>query len=708
MALTGKTNDEKIWNYLKSNGFNEFGTAGLMGNLYAESGLKPTNLQNSSEKKLRLTDDTYTAAVDNGDYQNFVKDGTGYGLAQWTYWSRKQNLLTFVRVKKTSIGDMETQLAFLVKELKQSYCSVYKILRTAGSVAEASNAVLLQFERPADQSTAVQKKRASYGQNYYEKFVGGTKSMSRKRSEIVAQAQSWIGCKEADGSHKKIIDLYNNHKPLARGCGKRIEIAEHMRYLPMGYFNQNSLGQITNITTNTMEQLADVATRVVMMTTGGVLTSSVITVMMLIFDIRIGFIAMVGMVLFFTVNSFLQRKSKALAPVKAAADEFVVEKVLEYVQGISEVRSYNLTGCASKELNEAIDKNRDINTTMELKTVPWMQLQSIILKLMGVAIILTSCGFYLAGSMTLQNCIGMIICSFLVFESLGSAGNYSTLLRIVDLSVSKVENVMRIKEMDTDGKNIIPKNFDIEVENVDFYYDENHAEDAKIINHLSVHIPERTTTAIVGPSGGGKTTLCHLISRFWDVSNGNISLGGENVRNYSVDSLMKNFSFVFQNVYLFEDTIANNIRFGQPEASMKLVMDAAKKACCHDFIMELPNGYDTVIGEGGTSLSGGEKQRISIARAIMKDAPVIILDEATANVDPENEKELMSAIEALTKEKTIIMIAHRLKTVEHADQILVLDKGQIVQQGRHSELLKQTGIYRKFILEREEAVGWKI
>ena len=262
--------------------------------------------------------------------------------------------------------------------------------------------------------------------------------------------------------------------------------------------------------------------------------------------------------------------------------------------------------------------------------------------------------------------------------------------------------------MDTDGKNIIPKNFDIEVENVDFYYDENHTEDAKIINHLSVHIPERTTTAIVGPSGGGKTTLCHLISRFWDVSNGNISLGGENVRNYSVDSLMKNFSFVFQNVYLFEDTIANNIRFGQPEASMKLVMDAAKKACCHDFIMELPNGYDTVIGEGGTSLSGGEKQRISIARAIMKDAPVIILDEATANVDPENEKELMSAIEALTKEKTIIMIAHRLKTVEHADQILVLDKGQIVQQGRHSELLKQTGIYRKFILEREEAVGWKI
>lgn len=217
MALTGNTNEEKIWNYLKQMGFNEFGIAGLMGNLFAESGLKPTNLQNSFEKKLGLTDDAYTAAVDSGDYQNFVKDGAGYGLAQWTYWSRKQNLLTFVRAKNKSIGDLETQLAFLVDEMKQSYCSLYQYLRTAGSVEEASNAVLLQFEKPADQSVTVQKKRASYGQKYYENFIGGTKIMSRKRSEIVAQAQSWIGCKESDGSHKKIIDLYNNHKPLARG-----------------------------------------------------------------------------------------------------------------------------------------------------------------------------------------------------------------------------------------------------------------------------------------------------------------------------------------------------------------------------------------------------------------------------------------------------------------------------------------------------------
>ncbi|MGN0655573.1 MAG: ABC transporter ATP-binding protein, partial [Ruminiclostridium sp.] len=243
----------------------------------------------------------------------------------------------------------------------------------------------------------------------------------------------------------------------------------------------------------------------------------------------------------------------------------------------------------------------------------------------------------------------------------------------------------------------------------DFYYDkENMSVGTKIIDNISVHIPEKTTTAVVGPSGGGKTTLCHLIARFWDVDRGSITLGGEDVRAYSMDSLMKNFSFVFQNVYLFEDTVANNIRFGQSDAPMERVVEAAKKACCHDFIMSLPNGYDTVIGEGGASLSGGEKQRISIARAIMKDAPIIILDEATANVDPENEDRLQKAIEELTRNKTIIMIAHRLKTVRNADNILVIDKGHIVQQGKHSELVQQEGIYKRFVESRELAASWKL
>ncbi len=229
-----------------------------------------------------------------------------------------------------------------------------------------------------------------------------------------------------------------------------------------------------------------------------------------------------------------------------------------------------------------------------------------------------------------------------------------------------------------------------------------------IISGITLDIPEKSTTAIVGPSGGGKTTLCHLLSRFWDVDAGTVTLGGHDVREYSMDSLMKNFSFVFQNVYLFRDTIANNIRFGQPDAPMEQVVAAAKAARCHDFIMKLPQGYETVIGEAGGTLSGGERQRLSIARAMMKDAPIIILDEATANVDTENEKELMEAISELTREKTVIMIAHRLKTVRGADQILVVDKGHIVQRGTHDELMEEDGIYRHFVSGREQAVGWRL
>lgn len=492
-------------------------------------------------------------------------------------------------------------------------------------------------------------------------------------------------------------------------AGKRIEIAEHMRYLPMGYFNQNSLGQITSVTTNTMEQLADVATRVVMMTTQGMLTTLVITAMVLCFDWRIGLVAVAGIVSFFVVNSILQKKNQALAPVKSASDTDVVEKVLEYVQGISEVRGYNLAGRTSQKLNHAIEENRRINTEMELKFVPLMQIQSGIIKLTGVVMTLLSIYLYLQGSMVLLNCIGMVICSFLVLDSLGTAGNYSSLLRVVDIGVDKAQTILDLPEMDIEGKEIAPKNYDVDINHVDFYYDKDSVgKNSKIIDDVSIHIPEKTTTAIVGPSGGGKTTLCHLIARFWDVDKGSITLGGEDVRSYSMDSLMKNFSFVFQNVYLFQDTIANNIRFGQEDAPMEKVMEAAKKACCHDFIMALPDGYETIIGEGGASLSGGEKQRISIARAIMKDSPVIILDEATANVDPENEKELMEAIEALTKEKTIFMIAHRLKTVRNADRILVLNHGKIVQQGKHEELMKEEGIYKRFVESRELAASWKL
>lgn len=484
---------------------------------------------------------------------------------------------------------------------------------------------------------------------------------------------------------------------------KRIEIAEHLKYLPMGYFNQNSLGYITSVATNSMEALADVATRVVMMVTQGILTTAVVVLMICAFDLRIGGIAILGVLLFFAVNSLLQKKAKELAPTKDASDRKLVEKVLEYIQGIAEVKSYNLTGEKSKALNRAVDENTAANIKLEITFVPIMFLQSLTAKLIGVVIAGVSVAFYLNGTMELLNAVVMVIAAFILFGALDSAGSYSALLRNVDLNVSKAQSVLDMPTMDIDGRDITPTNYNIDVENVEFSYDKR-----KIIDGVSVHIPQKTTTAIVGPSGGGKTTLCHLIARFWDVDRGCIRLGGMNVKDYSMDSLMKNFSFVFQSVYLFQDTIANNIRFGQPDAPMEKVIEAAKKACCHDFIMALPDGYETIIGEGGANLSGGEKQRISIARAIMKDAPIIILDEATANVDPESEQELTAAIEALTKEKTIMMIAHRLKTVRHADNILVIDGGKIVQRGTHDELMHQGGIYRRFVESRELAVGWKV
>ena len=484
---------------------------------------------------------------------------------------------------------------------------------------------------------------------------------------------------------------------------KRVEIAEHLRYLPMGYFNANSLGQITSITTNIMESLENIATRVVMLVCDGLLTTSLIIVMLFFFDWRIACVLLCGFSLFLFANSRLRIASEKVSGKKIRADERLVEKVLEYLQGMTEVKAYRLTGVKSKELNEAISENSKINIDMEMTLVPRIALQSFIAKLTGVAMVAFSCAFYCAGSMDALTAVVMVISAFIIYTSLETAGQYSSLLRVVDMSVDRAQEILNTPQMDISGENITPAVRDITAQDIAFSY-----EKRKIIDGISLHIPEKTTTAIVGPSGGGKTTLVNLLARFWDVGGGTVMLGGRNVKDYDMDSLMANFSFVFQSVYLFHDTIANNIRFGQPGAPMEDVIAAAKKACCHDFISSLPQGYDTVVGEGGASLSGGEKQRISIARAMMKNAPVIFLDEATANVDPENENELMHAIQALTAEKTVIMIAHRLKTVERADQIIVVDHGKIVQHGTHAELMEQDGIYRNFIGERREAASWKV
>ncbi len=486
-------------------------------------------------------------------------------------------------------------------------------------------------------------------------------------------------------------------------ANKRIEIAQHMRYMPMGYFNENSLGQITSVATNVMQNLENVATRVIMLVTSGMLTTAVILVMIAFFDIRIAAVLLIGLLLYLLENRNLQSAASKMAGKKIDSDERVVEKVMEYVQGMAEVKAYRMTGEKSRQLNEAVNENVRVNTDMELLLIPHMSFQSFIAKLTGVAMVFFSCLFCINGTMDTLTAIVMTVSAFIIYTSLETRGNYSALLRVVDLSVDRAQAILAVPGMEIDGEDIEPKTRDLEADAIEFSYDKR-----KIIDGVSLRIPQKTTTAIVGPSGSGKTTLVNLLARFWDVDRGEVTLGGRNEKDYDMDSLMKNFSFVFQNVYLFRNTVANNIRFGKSDATMDEVIRAAKKACCHDFIMSLENGYDTMIGEGGRSLSGGEKQRISIARRMIKDAPIIFLDEATANVDPENENELIKAIEELTREKTVVMIAHRLKTVEKADNIIVLDNGRIVDSGTHAQLMDHSGLYRNFVSERKEAVSWKV
>lgn len=483
---------------------------------------------------------------------------------------------------------------------------------------------------------------------------------------------------------------------------KRMEIAEHLRYVPMGYYNEKSIGQVLSVTTNTMQFLENLATRVIMLVSSAFLSTFVITLMLLIFDYRIGLVLVAGLLIFSFITYLLMRKSDEISHLKYESDENLVSLIMEYIEGINEVKSYKLTGSKCRTFNEANRRASEINYKMEINFIPYIGLQGLTVKLTGILMIFLSVMFYLNGTMLLQDSLIMIISSFIIYANLENASSFTALLRNIETCVTKGEEIMNTPQMKLDGETEEPVNCDIEVKNVSFSYGPR-----KIIDNVSFNIPEHTTTAIVGPSGGGKTTLTKLIARFFDVDEGTVSLGGKDIKEYNYDTLMKNFSFVFQNVYLFKDTIADNIRFGNPDASMEEVIEAAKKAKCHDFIMNLPDGYETVIGDD-INLSGGERQRLSIARAMMKDASIVVLDEATANVDPENEKELVDAIGELTKDKTIIMIAHRLKTVQNADQILVVENGRITDRGTHDELVNKEGTYKKFIEAREKAASWKL
>ena len=447
---------------------------------------------------------------------------------------------------------------------------------------------------------------------------------------------------------------------------KRIHIGDRLRYIPMGYFNKNSIGNITAIVTTTLGDVENSAARVLVSVLGGFFNSVALVIVLLVFDWRIGLVAAAGVLIYLAAAELALRKSAALSGVRQHTQESLVESVLEYIQGMGIVKAFGLERDSTQSIGSAIKASCRDNLKLTKASVPYDAIKQAVVRVFSVLLLLASVWFWLDGSLPLAYGLILVIASFMVFNDL-------------------------------------EKSSEIVFNKVDFSY-----ADRKILDQVSFTITEKTTTAIVGPSGAGKTTMCNLIARFWDVNAGKITIGGTDVRDFKLDSLMKNISMVFQSVYLFADTIENNIKFGCPDATHEQVVEAAKKACCHNFISALPDGYDTVIGEGGGTLSGGEKQRISIARAMLKDAPIIILDEATSSVDPENEDELQRAIEALTHDKTIIMIAHRLKTVRNADQILVLDNAHIVQRGTHAELIQQKGLYADFVSARQEAIGWKL
>ena len=500
-----------------------------------------------------------------------------------------------------------------------------------------------------------------------------------------------------------ISQLEQTHAGYFMAADKRIRIGNKLKKVPMGFFSEFSLGKITTMSTTTLSQIEMQVPMLLVLVLGGLLNTFVFALALFYLNIMVGITAVLGILAFFIVTYFMEKKSRENASEIGIAQTHLTKQVLETVQGIQVIKSYNLGGKNNKELSNAFEENCNITMKLEKTMTPYIALQRIVLGISIAAIIILSVKYYMEGNMILADAIMSMIAGFIIFEGIKAAGSSMAILRIAENSIDSLKYLEQIPEI-KEGQETSPiRHPSIEFKDVSFAYDEK-----TILDHISCEMKKNTITAIVGPSGSGKTTFCNLIARFWDVNTGEILIGGKNIKEYTLPHLMSHIAMVFQSVYLFEDTIENNIKFGVPNATREEVIEAAKKAMCHDFIEALPNGYDTLIGEGGATLSGGEKQRISIARAMLKDAPIVIFDEATANIDPENEDKLKTAIEELTKNKTIIMIAHRLSTIRNADQILVLNNGKIEQRGNHEELMKQGGLYKTLINMKNKATVWKI
>ena len=506
----------------------------------------------------------------------------------------------------------------------------------------------------------------------------------------------------------------------------RENITAKLARVPMGTILDTPSGQYKTTIVDRVEGMEPTFAHLIPEMTANVLVPLVIAVYLFLLDWRMALLSLVTLVVGLAVMSAGMKNYPVKWEGAVKAGKQMANAIVEYIGGIEVVKAFSQSAGSYKKYSDAVNYNANYYVDWMHENQKTMSAYNAILPSVLICVLPCGFAFWLSGSLELSTflsivifslgLIGPIIAAFTFTDDLAvlgtnveeisqllNAGNMASLLQMLAASMDTANSIDDTPVMDEKGADITPKSSEIVFNKVDFSY-----ADRKILDQVSFTIPEKTTTAIVGPSGAGKTTMCNLIARFWDVNAGKITIGGTDVRDFKLDSLMKNISMVFQSVYLFADTIENNIKFGCPDATHEQVVAAAKKACCHNFISALPDGYDTVIGEGGGTLSGGEKQRIAIARAMLKDAPIIILDEATSSVDPENEDELQRAIEALTHDKTIIMIAHRLKTVRNADQILVLDNAHIVQRGTHAELIQQKGLYADFVSARQEAIGWKL
>lgn len=483
----------------------------------------------------------------------------------------------------------------------------------------------------------------------------------------------------------------------------RLAVGDALKRVSLGYFQQVSTGNILNSLTTGLGTLEGMGIRMIDNFVGGYLNFAVVFLSLLVFSLRTAVIALAAAAVSLVFLLGISHYSAQNAPVEAQANRDMTGAILEYARGLAVVKSFGKDAAALDTIRQSIADSKNIHLKIEWGYLPSNALHLLALKCGSVGLTLSACLSGLNGQMELPVVLVFVFFSFSIFASLEPISDSAHVLSVIDDAMDQLDKLRENHFIDSDGKDIPLQHFDIAFDHVDFGYDSR-----QVLHDVSLTIPDKTTTAIVGPSGSGKSTLCSLMARFWDVDSGSVKIGGVDVRDYTLESLMDQISMVFQNVYLFADTIENNIKFGCPDATHEQVVEAARKACCDDFIEALPDGYNTVIGEGGASLSGGEKQRISIARAMLKDALIVILDEATANVDPENEDRLQKAIEALTRDKTIIMIAHRLKTVCHADQILVVDHGRIVEQGTHEQLIGQPGIYAAFVGGRKQAEGWKL